>query len=403
MEVTYPRCCGLDVHKKVVTACAMTPGRRETRVFSTMTGGLLALAAWLKECRITHVAMESTGVYWKPVYNLLESEFELLLANAQHIKAVPGRKTDIKDAEWIADLLRHGLIRGSFVPPRDQREVRELVRWRRSLIHERAAVINRIQKVLEGANIKLSSVATDVVGVSGRAMLRAMIGGVVDPKVLADMAKGSLRKKKESLEEALQGLMGKHQKMLLQSALRHLTFLDTEIARLDNEIDKRLRPQAEPIERLDALPGVNRRSAQEVLAEIGTDMSRFPTAAHLASWARMCPGNNQSAGKRKRAGAGHGNKWLASALVEVARGAVRTRENYFAALYHRLARRLGDKKAVVAVAHSMLVTIYHMLRSATAYQDLGPTYFDQRDREGATRRAVRRLEVLGYNVVLQPA
>lgn len=403
MEVLHQRCSGIDVHKKSVVACVLTPEGRETRTFGTMTADLLALADWLAERRVTHVAMESTGVYWKPVYNILEEAFEVLLANAQHIKALPGRKTDVQDAEWIADLLRHGLVRGSFIPDRPQRELRELMRHRRSLIRQRAEVVNRIQKVLEGGNVKLSSVATDVVGVSGRAMLEAMVAGVEDPKALLALAKGRLRNKAQGLEAALQGLVGPHQRLLLGSHLRQLDFLDTEIGRMEGEINVRMIPFESAIQVLDEVHGLGRRTAQEVLAEIGLDMSRFPTAAHLSSWAKLCPGNNMSAGKRKSGRTGHGNPWLRSALVEAAWAASRARNTYLSAQYHRLAARCGAKRAVVAVAHTILVTIYHLLRRGTTYQDLGGNYFDQRDRQAAVRRSVRRIERLGYKVILQPA
>lgn len=403
MRMIHQRCCGLDVHKKVVVACITTPELQETRSFGTMTQDLLKLADWLAEHQVTHVAMESTGVYWKPIYNLLEEDFTVLVVNAYHIKTVPGRKTDVKDAEWIADLLRHGLLRASYIPDRPQRELRELVRYRRTLVQQRAQEVNRIQKVLEGGNIKLGSVATDVMGASGRAMLEAMIQGTDDPKVLAALAKGKLRQKRLQLEQALKGLMGHHQRMLLESQMRHLDFLDQEVARLDAEVAGRMAPFEEAMARLDAIPGINRRGAEEVLAEIGLDMGQFPTAGHLASWARVCPGNHQSAGKRKSGRSGHGNPWLRSALVEAARGATRKKTSYLAAQYRRLVTRRGDKRAILAVAHTILITIYHMLRRGTTYQELGINYFDERDRLAVVNRAVRRIELLGYKVVLEAA
>lgn len=403
MEVVCPRCCGLDVHKKAVTACVITPEDRSIRTFGTMTNELMRLRQWLDECKVTHVAMESTGVYWKPIYNLLEDRFSLLLVNAQHIKTVPGRKTDVKDAEWIAELVRHGLVRGSFVPERSQRELRDMTRYRRSLMDERTREVNRIQKILEGANIKLSSVASDVVGVSGRTMIEAMVNGVDDPSVLADMAKGALRRKKSSLEEALQGLLSENQKTVLRIQLGHLDFLDKQIAQLDEEIGKAVEPEQEIFERLDDVPGMDSRSSQEVLAETGTDMSRFPVAGQLSSWAGLCPGNNESGGKRRNGRSRHGNRWLCSALVRVARAATRRSHNYLSALYHRIARRRGDKRAIFAVAHSIAVTIHAMLSKGTVYQDLGSLYFDQRDQERTVRRAVQRIEKLGYKVSLQVA
>jgi len=315
VRAVYERCCGMDVHKKTVVACVITPEGRETRTFSTMTGELLELADWLGERGVTHVAMESTGVFWKPVYNLLEERFTVWVVNAYHMKAVPGRKTDVQDAEWIAELLQHGLVRASFIPDRPQRELRELLRHRRSLIQQRADVVNRIQKVLEGANIKLSSVASDVVGVSGRAMLEALVAGEQNPERLADLAKGQLQQKREQLVEALQGRVGAHQRLLLQSHLRHLDFLDGEVQQLSGEVERRTAPFEDAVQRLDAIPGIGRRTAEQVLGEIGLDMGRFPSAEHLASWARLCPGNNQSGGKRKSSITGHANPWLRSALT----------------------------------------------------------------------------------------
>lgn len=403
MQVLHERCCGLDVHKKTVVASVITPEGKETVSFPTMTSDLLKMADWLKGKGVTHVAMESTGVYWKPVYNLLEEDFTLLVVNAAHIKAVPGRKTDVKDAEWIADLLRHGLVKGSFIPDRPQRELRELVRYRRSLIQERSRVINRIQKVLEGANIKLSAVASNVVGVSGHAILEAMVSGMEDTGALAELAKGILRKKREALEEALRGVMGAHQRKMLESQLRHLDFLDEEITRLDEEVSERMRPFEEDIERLDGIPGLGRRLVEQVIAEVGSDMSRFPSARHIASWARICPGNNMSAGKRYSGRTGHANPWLGSTLVEAAWAAVRVKNTYLSAQYHRIAARRGKKRAIVAVAHTILVIIYHMLRDHAAYQDLGSDYFDNRNRAQTTRRSVDRLQKLGYKVTLELA
>ena len=404
MEVTYERCAGLDVHKKTVVACVVTSESQETRTFPTMTNSLLEMADWLVEGRVTHVAMESSGVFWKPIFNLLEGlDLTLMVVNARHIKAVPGRKTDVRDAEWIAELLQHGLLRGSYIPDRPQRELREVVRYRRNVVRERARTVNRIQQVLEGANIKLSSVATDIVGVSGRAMLEQLAQGSEDVQAMAALAKGRMRHKRPELEQALRGLMGTHQRMMLRSQLRHLDFLSQEVTQLDEEVAQRMGPFEEAIQRLDGVPGVGPRTAQEVLAEIGMDMSRFPSAAHLSSWARVCPGNHESAGKRKSGATGRGNHWLRSALVEAARSASRSKGTYLAAQYRRLASRRGDKRAIIAVAHTILVTIYHLLRDGTTFHDLGGNYFDQRDRQATLRRTVRRIERLGYRVALQPA
>ncbi len=409
MEVVYARCCGLDVHKKTVVACVITPGsdgqpQKTIRTFDTMTDDLLRLADWLAEQGVTHVAMESTGVYWKPLYNLLEGTFELLLVNAQHIKQVPGRKTDVRDCEWIADLLRHGLLRGSFVPDREQRELRELTRYRISLVQERTAAANRLQKTLEGANIKLASVATDLLGLSGRAILTALVEGTTDPKVLADLAQGRLRAKLPALERALAGRVGVHQRFLLAQQLAHIDFLDEQIERLSAEIRERLRPVADAIERLDAIPGVGRQTAEVLIAELGTDMTRFPTSRHLASWAGLCPGNHESAGKRASGKTRKGSKWLRAVLVEAAQAAGRKKKtpSYLTAQFQRLCVRRGKKKAAVAVAHSILCIVYHLLKDASQYTDLGATYFDERDRQHLQRRLIRRLEALGNKVTVEP-
>jgi transposase len=404
MQVVNERCCGLDVHKKTVVACVMTPEGKEVRTFGTMTKDLLALVDWVTACRCTVVAMESTGVYWKPIYNLLESsELRLLVVNAKHMKAVPGRKTDVKDAEWIADLLRHGLLRPSFIPERPQRELQELVRYRRSLIGERTREVNRIQKVLEGANIKLSSVISDVLGTSGRAMLDALVRGEADPVVLAEQRTSVLRATPEQLQAALQGVVGSHQRFMLSLELEHIDALTAHLARLDAEIDERLRPFAEAVDRLDTIPGVGHRTAQELVAAIGTDMSRFPSHRHLASWAKLCPGTNESAGKRQPAGIGKGNSYLRSTLIEAAKGAARTKDCYLAAQYHRLAGRRGGKRATVATAHSILVIAYHLLKDGTTYNDLGHNYFDERDKDLVIRRAVNRIEQLGKHVTVHDA
>ena len=408
MDVVYERCCGLDVHKTSVVACLLisrSAGEpvRTVRTFGTMTGDLLALADWLAEAGCTHVAMESTGVYWKPLWNLLEDSFELLLVNPRHIKAVPGRKTDVTDAEWIADLLRHGLLRASYVPNRPQRELRELTRYRTSLVRERTAAANRLQKTLEGANIKLASVATDILGKSGREILAALVAGETDGATLAQLAQGRLREKLPQLEQALVGCIGPHQRFLVAEHLAHIDFLEAAIDRVSAEIAERLRPCAEAVARLDTIPGIGPYLAEALIAEIGTDMSRFPTAAHLASWAGMCPGNHESAGKRRSGKTRKGSPWLRALLVQAAHAGARKKDTYLGAQYRRLAARRGKSRAAVAVGHAILIIAYHLLRDGTDYHDLGPRYFDERDRRAVERRLVHRLEGLGYTVSLQPA
>ncbi len=341
-------------------------------------------------------------IYNKPIYNLLEDRFTLLLVNARHIKQVPGRKTDVKDCEWIADLLRHGLLRASFVPDRPQRELRELTRYRTSLVEERSAEVNRLQKTLEGANIKLADVASDVLGVSGRQMLERLIAGETDAAALADLARRRLRAKRPQLEQALTGRMGPHQRFLLGRQLAHIDALDALIAAVSAEIAERLRPLEAALERVDTLPGVGRRTAEVLLAEIGADLRHFPSARHLASWAGLCPGNRESAGKQLSGRTRKGNRWLRAALVEAAQAAARKPDTYLAAQYHRLAARRGKKRAVVAVAHSLLVRVYYLLLHQTVYEELGGRYFDERDRQAVERRAVQRLQALGYKVTLEP-
>ncbi len=407
MEVLYSRCCGLDVHKKSVTACMLItepgkPVRKEIRTFGTMTADLLALSAWLTENGVTHVAMESTGVYWMPIWNILEGSVVLLLVNARHIKMVPGRKTDVKDCEWIADLLRHGLLKGSFVPDQFQRDVRELTRYRTSLIEQRSSEVNRLQKTLEGANIKLSSVATDVMGVSGRQMLEALVAGQTDPVALAELARGKLRDKMPELQKALGGRFRTHQQFLVAQHLAHIDYLDEAIARLDAEIGEKLRPFEQTVIRLDAVPGIGRRIAEVLIAEIGVDMTRFPTARHLASWAGMCPGNNESAGKHRSGKARKGNRYVRRALTEAAHGASRTKNSRLAAKKARLAARRGNKKAIVAVGHLILTIVYHLLKHPdSVYHDLGRGYYDERNHAKNRRRLVKQLEAMGYEVSLR--
>lgn len=403
MQVLHKSCCGLDVHKKSITACVITPKGKEVRTFRTMTSGLFELVHWISSHKCTHVAMESTGVLWKPVFNLLEMQegLTVYVVNAQHIKAVPGRKTDVKDAEWIANLLRHGLVTPSYIPSRDQRELRELIRYRRSLIEERSRELNRVQKVLEGGNIKLSSVASNVMGVSGRAMIEAMISGVEDPVQLADLAQKKLKRKKDDLIEALQGIMGPHQRLMLQHQLKHIDQLDELIEELDNEIDHRMAPHEDDIQRLDTIPGVGRATAQQILAEIGFEVEKqFQSAERLCSWSGLTPGNNQSGGKRKTEKTRRGNKKLRYALVEAARAASRTKGTYLSSMYRRIAARRGANRAAVAVGHAILKIAYYLMVRKETYKELGEDYFDQRRREIVLRQSLKRLESLGYSVSL---
>ncbi len=434
MQIIYQYCAGIDIHKKMVVVCVImlnAAGQRvkEIRSFRTTTAGLLELRDWLQTTGCTHVAMESTGVYWRPVWNLLEGAFELLLVNAQHIKAVPGRKTDVRDAEWIADLLQHGLLTGSFIPPTEQRELRDFTRYRASLVEDRARVVNRLQKVLEDTNIKLGDVATDITGQSARAMLKALLAGQTDPVKLANLAKGKMRAKRAALEEALVGVIKPHQQFLLTELLGQLDSLDAAITRVGNEIatwmdretpvepeqsqlasdlpeqneSKKVLTWTQAVVLLCTIPGISQRSAEGILAEIGIDMSRFPTAGHLASWSGMCPGNHESAGKRLSGKTRKGSPYLRQLLVEAANAAARTKNTYLSAHYHRIAARRGRKRALIAVGHTILVIIYHLLSQQKSYEELGSNYFDERDRQNMEKRLVRRLEKLGYQVELQPA
>lgn len=409
VQVVYPRCAGLDIHLKTVVACRLVGEergkvRREVKTFRTMTGDLLALADWLSAGEVTHVAMESTGVYWQPVFNLLENRFHLLLVNAQHIKAVPGRKTDIRDAEWIADLLRHGLLKASFVPELFGRELRQLTRYRTTLTEERAAEVNRIQKTLEGANIKLGAVITNVVGVSGRDMLAAIIGGATAEQApaLAKLARGSMKSKVADLEAALNGRVGSHQRFLLAQQLAHVDALDGQLADLDAEAARRLAPLADLLGRLDGIPGIGTRGAEVILAEIGTDMSRFPSAGHLTAWAGLAPATHISGGKRRQASTRKGDRALRSVLVEAAMTAGRSRTTALGARYRRLAHRIGKKKAAVAVARHLLIIVYHVIKDGEAYEEHGADYLDARTKERTRDRLVERLQTMGYRVTLTP-
>lgn len=405
MQVIYERCCGLDVHKRTITGCVLKwlrgAWQKEIRQFGTTTKDLLALSDWLVGEGCTHVAMESTGVYWKPVYNILEGQFELLVVNAQHLKAVPGRKTDVRDAEWIVELLAHGLLRGSFVPPANVRELRDFTRYRTSLVRDRARTINRLQKVLEDANIKLANVVSDIDGVSARLMLEALVAGERDTQELAHLAKGRLKGKREQLVEALCGRLKPHHSFLIAEHLAQIDYLQEAIERLSQQIEERLRPFEQEMALLDTIPGVNRRTAEVLWAETGGDMSRFASARHLASWAGMCPGNNESAGKRRTGRTRKGTPWLRHCLIEAAHGAGRTKNKYLSSQYHRIGARRGKKKALVAVGHSILVIAYHVLTRKQPYSDLGANYFDERDRQAVTKRCLSRLQRLGYKVSLE--
>lgn len=438
MEVTYSHCAGLDVHKRTVVACCITLGEQGqistvTQRFGTMTADLLALNDWLQSLNVQQVAMESTGEYWKPVYNLLEANFALLVVNAHHLKQVPGRKTDVKDAQWIAQLLRHGLLRGSFIPPLPQRDLRDLTRQRSNLVQERAAVSNRLQKTLEWANVKLAAVARDVTGVSARAMLAAIVDGQTDTVALADLAKGRLRAKRVELEQALTGQIRDHHRFVIAQHLTHLDFLEEQIAIFNRRIAQQLQTQLSvpadgsmpvalagtpseasdtsgmplateaAVALLDTIPGVARATAELLLAEIGSDMSRFPSAAHLASWAKLCPGNHESAGKQYSGKTGTGNRWLRSGLIQAANAAIKCKQSYFAAVYRRLVQRRGHKRALVAVAHRILIAAYHILLKQQPFHDLGCNYLTQRpQKEMLLQRLQSRLERLGYRVMLQP-
>jgi len=406
MRIVYKKVAGLDVHKKLVVAATsvLEPDGRitqEKRNFETMTADLLGLSDWLMSHGITHVAMESTGEYWKPVFNILENNFEVLVVNAQHISKVPGRKTDQSDAEWISELMQFGLLKASFIPPVTQRELRELTRYRSTFIRERVNLVNRVQKVLESANIKLASVATDVMGISGRAMLEAIVQGNINPEAAAELAKGRLRQKREQLAKALEGRVKPYHQFVLSELLCQIDSLEETIARFDEQIEVYCRPFEEAVQHLDTIPGVSRQAAEVIISEIGTDMSRFETADHLAAWAGVAPGNNESAGKRYSGKTRKGNKPLGIILNQVAHAAVHAKNTYLSAQYHRLAGRIGKKKAIVAVEHSILIIAYHIIQRKEPYQDLGGDYFDKRRPEATAKRLIQRLEKMGYQVMLQ--
>jgi len=407
MQVVYECCAGLDVHKKTVSACiSVCKGRHEkqqqTRAFGTFTQDLLKLADWLKEHGVTHVAMEATGVYWRPVWAILEGHFEQMLVNPHHIKAVPGRKTDTKDCEWIADLLQHGLLKGSFVPPTPIQDLRDLTRYRAELRQSQNRVANRIQKLLEQANVKLSSVVCDTLGVSGRHMLEAIIAGQNDPQQLAQLARGQLKKKIPQLQQALAGRVREHHRFLLAEYLDEWDALEKRIRRIESEIDTRVYPFESAVTLWQTVPGVDRVTACSLVAEIGVEMRQFPTAQHLASWAALCPGNHESAGKRKSGKTRDGNKWLRRSLCQAAWAASRTKDCYLATQFKRLAGRRGLKRALVAVAHTLLVIGYHILKSGAGYRELGAHYLEQSHKEQLQRYFVKRLQRLGLRVSLEP-
>jgi transposase len=409
MEVVFAHCAGLNVHTKTVVACVFVSNpqgeiQRLIKTFPTTLAGLEALAAWLSGLGVTHVAMESTGVYWKPVFNVLAPLFEVWIVNARDLQQVPGRKTDVKDAEWIAQLMRHGLLKRSFIPDVEQRDLRDLTRYRTRLVAERSSASNRLQKILEDANIKLSSVASNIQGVSARAMLEALIDGETDVAKLADLAKRRLRSKIPKLEAALAGHIREHHRFMWREVLYHLDELNERLATLDAQIRQLTAPYEGIIERLDAIPGIDRRTAEVILAEIGPDVTPFPTAQHLASWACLCPGNNISGNKRRSGKTRHGQNWLRTALVEAAWAASHTKNTYLSSQFHRLRARRGDKRAAIAVAHSILIVVYHLLAKPEAvFHELGGDYFLKRNAEQEERRAVRKLTSLGFTVTLAPA
>ncbi len=410
MEILFPRCAGIDVHKRTVVACRIVltddgEWLRETRTYGTTTDDLLRLSDWLAAGDCTHVGLESTGEFWKPVFNLLEGSFAVWLLNAQRVRAVPGRKTDVRDAEWIAELLRHGLVQPSFIPPRQQRELRELTRQRTNFVRGRATLVNRVQKVLESTNLKLTAVVSNVAGVSGRAILAALLAGEDDVTVLADLAKGKLRKKRDQLERALRGRLQPHHRFLLTELLAQIDGLDETIARFDDEIGRRCAAaeQEEIVGLLDTIPGIGRAMAELLVAEIGVDMSRFPTPGHLAAWAGVAPGSNESAGRQRSGRTRKGNTWLKTALVQAAHGAARMKGTALAAQYRRVAARRGARRAIMAVAHRLLIIAYHVIARREPYRELGADYLERRRPVAVVDRLVQRLRQLGVEVTVSTA
>jgi transposase len=407
MEVINPRCAGLDVHKETVVACARIAGdgtiKQEVRTFATTTSGLLALVDWLESHGVEIVAMEATGVYWKPVWHVLEGHFQLILANAAHVKNVPGRKTDVNDAVWLADLLAHGLIRASFVPPTPVQELRVLTRTRKQFVRERAAHVQRIEKVLEDANLKLGVVLTDLMGKSGRAVLQAIIDGNHDPDLLLAHIDRRVKASRDQVREALRGHVRDHHRFMLKLHLQHIDALDRAIATLEQEVGAGLKPFQRAAERVSTMPGMSEIAAHVVVAEIGIDMSRFQTPGHLLSWACMCPRNDESAGKRRSTRLRRGGRWLKTTLVQAAWSAVRVKGSYLQAQFHRIRARRGAKKAIIAVAASMLTAVWYMLRNGTEWRELGAAYFDRADAKKTATRLIRRLQQIGYSVQVAPA
>ena len=408
MQVVYERCAGLDVHLKTVVACVVVSGpdgtvQETVRTFSTMTADLERLAAWLAEQQVACVALESTGVYWLPIFTLLEEVgHQVVLVNPQHMKAVPGHKTDIADSKWLADLLRHGLLKASFIPPAAIRELRELQRYRTTLVRERSEETNRLQKVLESASLKLAVVASDILGVSGRQMLEAIVAGEEDPAVLAEFAKRRLRAKLDQLRLALEGRVKPHHRTMIRALLEHISFLEASIEQLDEEVGRRLAPFQQAMVALQSIPGISRVAAAAIIAEIGVDMGRFHSGKHFASWAGVCPGNKQSGGKRLSGATTNGNVWLRGVLGQVAWAAVRTKGTSFGARFRRIARRQGKQKALVAVMHNLLLVIHAVLRDGVLYQELGPEYYQPQDPVHRARAHVRHLEQLGFSVTIAP-